>query len=291
MPVDLIKSLRPHQWTKNFLLFAGLIFSHHLLDLVLLGKALAAFGIFCLISGSIYIINDLVDLKKDQQHPLKRQRPIAAGKIKPGTAKMAAGALLTISLLASFGLELEFALVCFGYAGLMIGYSLYLKRIAILDVIIIAMGFVLRAVAGVVVIQVEISPWLLVCTLFLSLFLVLCKRRHEMVLLGEEANNHRQSLAEYSSQLLDQMIAVVTGSAVIAYTLYTLADRTIAMVGTSHLIVTVPLVIFGVFRYLYLVYKGNQGGNPELVIFSDRPLLVDVVLWVILVIVILYVSN
>jgi len=161
---------------------------------------------------------------------------------------------------------------------MMVAYSAYLKKIAILDVIIIAMGFVMRAVAGMVVIDVEISPWPLICTLFLSLFLFLSKCWHEMVRLGNEAYNHRYILVEYNPQLLDQMIAVVTGSAVIAYTLYTLADRTIAVVGTSYLIVTVPLVIFGVFRYLYLVYKGNQGGNPELVIFSDMPLVVDVVL-------------
>lgn len=290
MLIDLIKSIRPHQWTKNFLLFAGIIFSHHLLSLVLIAKVLAAFGIFCLISGAIYIINDLIDIEKDQQHPLKRLRPIASGKISPGIARGLASALLVISLLLAYWVDLRFWLVCAGYAGLMIGYSVYLKQIAILDVIIIAMGFVLRAVAGAVVIAVSISPWLLVCTLFLSLFLVLSKRRHEMVLLGDEANHHRQSLAEYSPQLLDQMIAVVTGSAVIAYTLYTLAERTIAVVGTSHLIVTVPVVIFGMFRYLYLVYKGNQGGNPELVIFSDKPLLVDVMLWVVLVGVILYVS-
>lgn len=288
MPIDLLKSLRPHQWTKNLLLFAGLIFSHRLLSLELLAKAVAGFAIFCLISGAIYIINDLVDLKKDQQHPLKRLRPIAAGKITPGTAKMAAGTLLTISLLASLVLERKFSLVCFGYAGLMIGYSLYLKRIAILDVIIIAMGFVLRAVAGVVVIQVEISPWLLVCTLFLSLFLVLAKRRHELVLLGNEANHHRPSLSKYSPHLLDQMIAVVTGATLIAYALYTLAPRTVTQVGSSALIVTIPFVIFGIFRYLYLVYETNQGGNPEIVVISDKPLVMDALLWIGVVVVILY---
>jgi len=282
--------LRPHQWTKNLLLFAGLIFSHHLLSLVLLGKVVVAFAIFCLLSGAIYIINDLVDLKNDQQHPLKRQRPIAAGKIKPGTAKLAAVALLTISLLVSFVLEPEFSLVCFGYSGLMINYSLYLKRIAILDVIIIAMGFVLRAVAGAVVIDVVVSPWLLVCTLFLSLFLVLSKRRHELVLLGAEANHHRHSLSQYSSHLLDQMIAVSAGATLIAYSLYTLAPRTTDLVGSKALIVTIPFVIFGVFRYLYLVYEDNQGGAPEIAVFSDKPLVIDVVLWVAVVVAVLYVS-
>ncbi|MDZ7330981.1 MAG: decaprenyl-phosphate phosphoribosyltransferase [candidate division KSB1 bacterium] len=284
----ILRTLRPHQWTKNFLLFAGLIFSHRLFSLVLFTRTLAAFGIFCLISGAIYIINDLIDLKKDQQHPLKRLRPIASGKISPRTAKRLAGVLLVISLLLAYRLDRSFWLVCAGYAGLMIGYSIYLKQIAILDVIIIAIGFVLRAVAGAVVIAVSISPWLLVCTLFLSLFLVLSKRRHELVLLGKEANHHRQSLSQYSPYLLDQMISVVTGSTLIAYALYTLAPRTTALVGSSYLIVTIPFVIFGIFRYLYLVYEGSQGGNPEIAIFSDQLLVVDVVLWVVVVVVILY---
>jgi len=270
------------------LLFAGLLFSHHLLSLVLLLKVVAAFGTFCLLSGAIYIINDLVDLKKDQQHPLKRLRPIAAGKLSVSLAKKAAAILFIGSLALAYKLDVRFALICLGYAGMMLSYSFYLKRIAILDVIVISLGFVLRAVAGVVAIRVEVSPWLLVCTLFLSLFLVLSKRRHELMLLGSGANNHRQSLSQYSPHLLDQMIAVVTGSTLIAYALYTLAPRTTAMVGSSSLMVTIPFVIFGIFRYLYLVYEGNQGGNPEIVIISDKPLVIDVALWVMVVILILY---
>jgi len=280
--------MRPAQWTKNFLLFAGLLFSHNLLSLVLLLKVVAGFGIFCLLTGGIYIINDLVDLKKDQQHPLKRQRPIAAGKLSVSLAKKIAVILLISSLVLAYELDSSFALVCLSYAGMMLAYTVYLKKIAILDVIVISLGFVLRAVAGAVIIHVEISPWLLVCTLFLSLFLVLSKRRHEMVLLGKEANNHRHSLSEYSPQLLDQMIAVVTGSALLAYTLYTLAPRTQTEVGTTYLITTIPFVIFGIFRYLYLVYKGNQGGNPEILILSDKPLVLDVVLWIVVVVLILY---
>ena len=285
---DIIKSIRPQQWSKNLLLFAGLLFSHRLLSLVLLAKVVAAFGIFCLLSGAIYIINDLVDLKKDQQHPLKRLRPIAAGKLSVSLAKKAAAILFIGSLALAYKLDVRFALICLGYAGMMLSYSFYLKRIAILDVIVISLGFVLRAVAGVVAIRVEVSPWLLVCTLFLSLFLVLSKRRHELMLLGSGANNHRQSLSQYSPHLLDQMIAVVTGSTLIAYALYTLAPRTTAMVGSSSLMVTIPFVIFGIFRYLYLVYEGNQGGNPEIVIISDKPLVIDVALWVMVVILILY---
>lgn len=285
---SILKTLRPHQWTKNFLLFAGLIFSHRLFSLVLFTRTLAAFGIFCLVSGAIYIINDLIDLKKDRQHPLKRLRPIASGKISPSTAKGLAGVLMVISLLLAYLLDRNFWLVCACYAGLMIGYSIYLKQIAILDVIIIAMGFVLRAVAGTVVIAVSISPWLLVCTLFLSLFLVLAKRRHELLLLGKEANHHRQTLSQYSPLLLDQMIAVVTGATTIAYALYTLAPRTVAQVGSSALIATVPFVIFGIFRYLYLIYEGNHGGSPELVILSDKPLVLNVVLWIAVAVAILY---
>lgn len=280
--------MRPHQWTKNFLLFAGLLFSHHLLSLVLLLKVVAAFGTFCLLSGAIYIINDLVDLKSDQQHPLKRLRPIASGKIKPAVAKMLAAALLVISLLLSYWLDLKFSLVCITYAGMMLSYSLYLKRIAILDVIIIAMGFVLRAVAGAMVIAVPASPWLLVCTFFLSLFLVLAKRRHELILLGNNASHHRQTLSHFSPLLLDQMISVVTGATLIAYSLYTLAPRTVAQIGSSALILTIPSVIFGIFRYLHLIYEDHQGGSPEIAVISDMPLVIDVALWLMLVVTILY---
>jgi len=270
------------------LLFAGLLFSHHLLSLVLLLKVVAAFGTFCLLSGAIYIINDLVDLKSDQQHPLKRLRPIASGKIKPAVAKMLAAALLVISLLLSYWLDLKFSLVCITYAGMMLSYSLYLKRIAILDVIIIAMGFVLRAVAGAMVIAVPASPWLLVCTFFLSLFLVLAKRRHELILLGNNASHHRQTLSHFSPLLLDQMISVVTGATLIAYSLYTLAPRTVAQIGSSALILTIPSVIFGIFRYLHLIYEDHQGGSPEIAVISDMPLVIDVALWLMLVVTILY---
>ncbi len=288
MIASLIKTLRPHQWTKNLLLFAGLLFSHRLLSLVLLAKVLAAFGIFCLLSGAIYVINDLADLKNDQQHPLKRLRPIASGKIKPAVAKMLAAALLVISLLLSYWLNLKFSLVCIAYAGMMLSYSLYLKRIAILDVIIIAMGFVLRAVAGAMVIAVPASPWLLVCTFFLSLFLVLAKRRHELILLGNNASHHRQTLSHFSPLLLDQMISVVTGATLIAYSLYTLAPRTVAQIGSSALILTIPSVIFGIFRYLHLIYEDHQGGSPEIAVISDKPLVIDVALWLMLVVTILY---
>ncbi|MDZ7342107.1 MAG: decaprenyl-phosphate phosphoribosyltransferase [candidate division KSB1 bacterium] len=288
MLIELIKSLRPHQWTKNFLLFAGLIFSHRLFSLVLFTRTLAAFGIFCLISGAIYIINDLIDLKKDQQHPLKRLRPIASGKIPIDLAKRLATALLLTSLFLAFWLDKKFALVCLGYVGLMICYSAYLKRIAIWDVLIIALGFVLRAIAGAVVINVPSSPWLLICTLFLSLLLALAKRRHELMLLGKEANHHRQSLTQYSPHLLDQMISGITGATLIAYALYTLAPRTFAQGAPNSMVVTIPFVIFGIFRYLFLVYEDNQGGAPEITFISDMPLLIDVALWAIAVVSILY---
>ncbi len=289
MTLAVIKSLRPHQWIKNFLLFAGIVFSHRMLVLVLLAKALAAFGIFCLITGAIYIINDLIDLKNDQQHPLKRQRPIASGRIPIRVARYLAAALLALGLIFAYWLNTKFALVCLGYAILMICYSAHLKKIAILDVIIIALGFVLRAVAGTVAIEVPASPWLLVCTLFLSLFLVLAKRRHEVMLLGKDANHHRQSLSHYSPHLLDQMISGATGVTLIAYAMYTLAPQTVAQVGSSAMITTIPFVIFGIFRYLYLVYENNLGGAPETAVISDRPLVIDVVLWMLVVVLILYV--
>ena len=286
--LSLVQTIRPQQWSKNLLLFAGLIFSHNLLSAVLIFRSVLGFIIFCLLSGGVYIVNDLFDREKDQQHPFKRHRPIAAGLLNSIQAVIFAVVLLTVSLTLSFFLDSGFGMVCLGYVVLIIAYSIFLKAIVVLDVMIISIGFMLRAVAGGIIIHVEISPWLLVCTMFLALFLALSKRRQEIVLLGDNAKDHRNSLSEYNRHLLDQMIAVVTASTILAYALYTFAPRTIDVVGNTNLIFTIPFVIFGIFRYLYLVYQKDQGGNPEIVIFSDMQLIIDLILWLTVVVFILY---
>jgi 4-hydroxybenzoate polyprenyltransferase len=203
-------------------------------------------------------------------------------------AILAALVLALTGLTASFLLDREFGTVALSYFVLMVAYSFILKRIVILDILVIASGFVLRAIAGAVVVGVEISPWLLLCTIFLALFMVLGKRRHELVLLGNNAHNHRENLFSYSPYLLDQMIAVVTASTVMAYALYTMSSRTIEVFGTKNLILTIPFVLFGVFRYLYLVHRERQGGNPELILLGDKPMIVNLLLWLCTVAVIIY---
>jgi 4-hydroxybenzoate polyprenyltransferase len=279
MVVPLIQSLRPKQWTKNFLLFAGLIFSEHLFEQASLIRALAGFVLFCLLSSGEYLINDLMDLEKDRTHPVKSKRPLASGKVSIPVALITSLILLTGSLFASFVLGTNFGWIALSYALMILAYSLFLKRVVILDVIVVAMGFVLRATAGAVVIRVSISSWLLVCAVFLALFLAMCKRRHELVLLGEDATTHRKILYEYSPYLLDQMIAVVTASTVMAYALYTTASETVEKFGTRNLIFTLPFVLYGIFRYLYLVHQKNLGGSPELVLLKDRPMQLNLLLY------------
>ena len=281
-------SLRPKQWTKNLFLFAGILFSQNLFDSRLLLKAVAAFLIFCALSGAMYIINDFADLERDRKHPDKSRRPIASGKLGSRRALAAAIIVLSLSLLLAHFLAPAFFLVGLGYFLLQLTYSLGLKHIAVLEVCAIACGFVLRVVAGAVVVAVEISPWLLICTSLLSLFLALNKRRHELVALGDEAQAHREVLAEYTTSFLDKAIGTVSALTVLAYALYTVSGRTVAVFGTKHLVFTVPFVLFGILRYQYLVHRKGEGGSPENVLVSDMPLLVDVFLWVVTVGIIIY---
>jgi len=281
-------SLRPKQWTKNLFLFAGILFSQNIFDFSLLLKVIFAFFIFCLLSGSAYILNDLTDLDQDRRHPVKSHRPLASGKLKVPHAILALMVFILSSLVMSYYLSLSFFLVAFTYLLLQSVYSFSLKRIVILDVFAVACGFVLRVVAGAVAIDVEISSWLLICTILLALFLGLSKRRYELVMIGEGAQNHRKVLAEYSPYLLDQMISVVTASTVVAYSLYTMSEETIGKFGTKNLIFTVPFVLYGIFRYLYLIHQKEAGGNPEDILITDKPLLIDIFLWVITVGIILH---
>ena len=282
-----VVSLRPRQWVKNFFVFAGLIFSQSLFT-PLVWPALGAFLIFCALSGAIYVFNDLADVDKDRLHPVKRNRPIARGALPAPVAMGLGVGLLVLSLAAAFALSLGFGLTAVAYAALLIAYSVWLKHVVILDVLTVAAGFVLRAVAGAEAIAVEISGWLVICTILVALFLALGKRRHEYRTLKGEAAAHRPILAEYSEGFLDQMVAVVTASTVTAYALYTMSPETVAKFDTRLLPVTLPFVLYGVFRYLYLLYRRELGGNPSDLLLNDRALLVNTGLWMLTLLVIIY---
>jgi len=284
----IFKTMRPKQWSKNLLLFAALIFSQNLLNSAMLGETIIAFIIFCLLSGSVYILNDLLDLQQDRAHPRKSKRPLASGRLKPSIAIISGIVLVVLSLTNAFWLNTSFALVALGYFILQIAYSTLLKHIVILDVLAISTGFVLRAFAGGEVIAVPISSWLLICTILLALFLALGKRRHELLLLEEDAVHHRKILYEYSPALLDQMISVVTASTVVAYALYTMSAETIKKFHTDNLKYTILFVLYGIFRYLYLIHQKNEGGSPEKILLNDKPLMLNIILYLITVWLFLY---
>jgi len=275
----IFKTMRPRQWTKNLLVFAALIFSQNLSNLPMVSDATIAFIIFCLLSGSVYTLNDLLDVKQDRTHPKKSQRPLASGKLQPPIAIVSGSILVLLSLVNAFWLNTNFGFIALGYFILQIAYSTALKHIVILDVLAVSIGFVLRAIAGAEVINVPISSWLLVCTILLALFLSLGKRRHEIILLEDNAADHRKILFEYSPALLDQMISVVTASTVVAYALYTMSAETIAKFQTDNLKYTIPFVLYGIFRYLYLIHQKSEGGSPEKILLNDRPLLINIILY------------
>jgi 4-hydroxybenzoate polyprenyltransferase len=285
---DFFLSLRPYQWTKNLIIFAALVFAKELGDPQHLLLSVFAFLNFCLLSGAVYMLNDVVDYEKDRFHPIKKDRPIAAGRINRSFAATAGVALYAAAVAIAYIISPAFFGIAVVYSAISIGYTYYFKNIAILDVMAISMGFVLRALAGGVVIQVEASFWLLLCTFLLALFLALSKRRHELVFLSDDATKHRTNLAEYSPYLLDQMIGVVTASCVLAYTLYTVSDETVAKFHTDKLSLTVPFVIFGIFRYLYLIHQKQEGGNPSVHLYSDKPLLISIILWILACVGIIY---
>ncbi len=278
--LEIFKSLRPQQWIKNLFIFAPIIFSRHFLERPLVLKTAAAFAAFCLVSSAHYIFNDIRDLEEDRRHPIKSKRPLAAGRLKKGPAVAALLVLAVAGLGGAAALSLPFFYISLGYLALQVLYSVKLKHVVILDIFVVAAGFVIRVVAGGLVIGVTISSWLLICTMLLALFLAMSKRRHELVLLEGEAENHRPILKEYTTYLLDQMISVVTASTLVAYCLYTISEDTVARFGTKNLILTVPFVLYGIFRYLYLVHQKEEGGSPEHLILKDKPLLIDIFLWV-----------
>lgn len=280
--------MRPEQWTKNLLVLAGVAFGGRLVDPGAVAVAGAAFVIFCALSGAVYLFNDVADREADQSHPLKRERPIASGRL-PATTAVTAGIVFgAAAVAAAFAIGVQFGAVATAYLAALLAYSVALKHMVIIDVLMIAAGFVLRAVAGALAVQVPISHWLLVCTTLLALFLALSKRRHELVLLADGATDHRRILEEYSPYLLDQMIGVVTSSTLIAYTVYATSADTAERLGTGKLGLTIPFVLYGIFRYLYLVHQKRGGGSPAAMLLTDRPLLGCVALWAASVIALLY---
>jgi 4-hydroxybenzoate polyprenyltransferase len=276
---SLFLALRPAQWTKNLIVFAALIFGQRLLDGEAVARAMVAFVAFCALSGVVYLLNDVVDRDADRQHPIKRLRPIAAGHLSVSVALVSGGLLLAGALAAATWLGVAFLAHAVGYVALQVAYTLGLKRQVILDVLSIALGFVVRASAGGAAIGVPVSQWLLICTILLALFLALAKRRHEITLLGEDAARHRAILGEYTPYLVDQMIAVVTASTLMGYAFYTVSAETVQRFGTPWLGLTLPFPLYGIFRYLYLVHRRSQGGSPTELLLADRPLLLCVALW------------
>ncbi|MGI5818162.1 MAG: decaprenyl-phosphate phosphoribosyltransferase [Armatimonadota bacterium] len=275
----LVRCMRPWQYTKNLLVFAAVIFAHRLGDPAAVISSVLAFVLFCMVSSAVYLINDVRDCEEDRRHPEKCLRPIACGALSPRLASAVAVALVIVGVGGSFVVNVGLGAVTLGYFGLQMLYQLILKQLVLLDVFAIAAGFVLRAVAGAEAIEVVISPWLLICTLLLALFLGLAKRRGELVLLEEGAEGHRRTLDRYSIEMLDQLIPVMAACAIMAYCLYTISDRTVAELGSTRLMYTIPFVIYGLFRYVYLMHREGHGGAPDRTLLQDRPLLITVALY------------
>lgn len=307
----ILQEMRPRQWSKNLFVFLPMLFTVRQYwrpftasMWEFLALSTGAFIVFCFASGFVYFVNDLVDVQKDRAHPVKRRRPIASGALPESVARLAAGVILLITLVGAVAMDMvsqmfpypsgapifpfpyAFTVVTVTYLLLQVAYSFYLKNIVLIDVFCIAAGFVLRAVAGAAIIQVPISPWLYVLATLLSLFIGFAKRRNELVILEDNAKNHRAILQEYSAELLDQMIAVTLACTVIAYALYTFTAENLPK--NRAMMLTIPFVLYGVFRYLYLIHIKNEGGSPEEALLRDRPLLLSVILWGAAVVLILY---
>jgi len=283
----LVRAMRPKQWAKNVFIFAGVFFDGRVLDPLRLLHSVLAFAIFCLVSSAIYLINDLADMEQDRQHPMKRNRPLASGALQPPVALAAAVVMLVASIVASFFLQTIFGFITVLYALIMILYSFSLKHVVIIDVMAVAAGFVLRVFAGATVVEVtRFSPWLYVCTTLLALFIAINKRRHEILLLAENANNHRPALQEYTPAFLDNMTSLVTATMLAAYSFYTFSAPNLPK--NHSMMLTIPFVLYAIFRYLYLIHVRNLGGAPEDIALGDRPLMIAFVLWALTAAVVLY---
>lgn len=287
----LLVEMRPKEWTKNLLVFSGLIFSRSLTDTHNIWISFLGFLIFCAASSGVYLFNDLCDTREDREHPIKRNRPLASGALSVNLARVVMLALFAIAAYGSLSISYGFAGILAVYLTTCVAYSLKLKDIVILDVILIASGFVLRAVSGAVIIGVEVSEWLVLCTSMVALLVAFGKRRHELVLLESAAGNHRRSLNDYSISFLDSIMNICAGAAVLTYALYTRADETVARVGSSGMLLTIPFVVYGVFRYLFLIHKRESGGDPVQLLFRDKPTLINLFLWIAAVISVIYLPK
>jgi len=281
---ELLITMRPHQWYKNLVLFVSIIFSLNIRNLQMWSIAILAFFVFCLISGGEYIINDIIDREKDRNHPKKQKRPIASGMLKLNHALLFAIILIIGGLIASYFINIQFMILSISYILLILLYSLILKHIIIVDMLVISIGFVIRAIAGGVAINVFVSPWLIVCTFLVALFLAIAKRRHELVLLGDEGKNHRKILSDYSTMVLDQMMSIATAALIISYSMYTFLSN------NYYMMLTIPFAIYGIFRYLLLVHLSNFGGEAEM-LFKDRGMQICIALWGVTAIGVLYIGK
>lgn len=281
---ELIITMRPSQWYKNLILFISIIFSFNIKNLEMWSIAIFAFVIFCLLSGGEYIINDIIDLEKDKKHPKKQKRPIASGRLRLNYALISAIILIVGGITASYFINIPFMILSISYVLLILLYSFRLKHLIIVDLLVISIGFVIRAIAGGVAINVFISPWLIVCTFLLALFLAIAKRRHELVLLGDEGKNHRKILSEYSTNVLDQMMSIATAALIISYSMYTFLSN------NYYMMLTIPFAIYGIFRYLVLVHTSNFGGEAEM-LFKDKGMQICIILWGVTAIGVLYMGK
>ena len=286
----LLRTLRPRQWIKNGLVYMALLFDQKLTNGPLLLRTTAAFILFCMVSSTVYIINDLADIEKDKLHPRKRKRALPSGQLKPWFAVLGAVGILAVCLPLSFLLDVYLGAIILGYFLLNLAYSFRLKHVVLIDVMVVASCYVLRVAAGVVAADAErFSPWLYLCTILLALFLAIGKRRNELTLLADGANSHRRILDEYTVPLLDEMNHLVTAGAVIAYSLYTFSAPNLP--NNYSMMLTIPFVIYFLFRYQYLIHVKGEGGAPEMLLYQDRPLLLTVVLWALAIVLIMYVLN
>ena len=284
----LVTAARPKQWIKNFFLFAPLLFSRHLFELQTISLSAIGFLLFSLAASCIYLFNDVIDREKDKLHPVKSKRPIASGLLPITWVVVAVCITVPIVAIIALSVDVHFGIALCGYLLLNTIYTLFLKEVVIIDVMTIAASFVLRIVSGALIIEVPISEWLLICTSLLALFLGFSKRRHEITVMEHKAHDHRPVLLEYSTYFLDQMTSLVTAATLISYILYTVAEETVTKFHSKNLLITSPFVLYGLFRYLYLIHQKQSGGDPTTELMSDKPLLADIALWAIAVAIIIY---